>query len=107
MEAISLNTRPKISSRARVQIDKVSGKQVLVYPEGILVLNPTGSAIVALCDGVRTFSDIVTTLAERYLAPPEAITGDVTQYLMRLHAKNLVEFLSDAADKMPLQKGSA
>ena len=45
MAAIPMTACPKIF-RARVQTDPVSGKPVLLYPEGVLMLTPTGHAIV-------------------------------------------------------------
>ena len=91
------NMRPKLSSRARLQTDKVTGKPILLYPEGALMLNPTGHAIVSLCTGTATFQEIVTNLAARYKIPPDEITPQVADYLNRLRERNLLETL--AADQ--------
>jgi pyrroloquinoline quinone biosynthesis protein D len=80
-----------------VQTDRVSGKPILLYPEGTLFLNPTGHAIVQLCTGTATFDDIVATLAARYQIPASQISQEVTAFLHRLVAKNLVE-LSGAGE---------
>ncbi len=90
-EPIAPDACPKISARARVQTDKVTGKPVLLYPEGVLVLNPTGHAIVSLCTGESTLAEIVRTLADRYKAPEQTILAEVTEYLNRLRARNLLE----------------
>ena len=95
-DAIPAGARPKLSARARLQTDKVSGKPVLLYPEGILVLNTTGEAIVRLCTGSATVEDMVNALASRYRAAPESIAADVREYLNRLRTLNLLD-LSDAA----------
>src|SRR4051794_14598715 len=92
--AIPANARIKLSPRSRVQTDKVTAKPILVYPEGVLVLNPTGSAIVALCDGSRTCAEIATELSKKYNAPIDAISKDVAAYLGRLQQKNLIELLT-------------
>lgn len=92
---IPLEARPKLSAKARVQPDKVSGKPALLYPEGVLLLNPTGAAIVALCDGQHTFTEMVAALAERYGAQPDALAGDVAGYLDRLRERGLLELLTD------------
>lgn len=89
--SIPANARPKISSRARVQTDKVTGKPVLLYPEGALMLNPTGHAIVSLCTGQATFQEIVTNLAARYKMSADEISPEVTEYLNRLRERNLLE----------------
>ena len=83
--------RPKLSSRARLQTDKVTGKPVLLYPEGVLMLNPTGHAIVSLCNGEATFQEIVTRLAERYKISAQEISPQVATYLDRLRERNLLE----------------
>lgn len=91
-DAIPAGARPKIAARARLQTDKVSGKRVLLYPEGVLMLNSTGEAIVTLCTGRSTLQEIVNALAATYRTAPEAIAADVTDYLNRLRARNLLEF---------------
>ncbi|SRR5258706_11228087 len=98
-ESMPLNVRPKISARARLQTDKVSGKPVLLYPEGVLMLNPTGHAIVSLCTGLATFEQIVATLGERYKVAPEEITSQVIDYLNRLRARNLLDILDESRPK--------
>jgi len=91
LQSIPANARPKISSRARVQTDKVTGKPVLLYPEGALMLNPTGHAIVLLCTGETTIQEIVANLAARYKMSAEEISPEVTEYLSRLRERNLLE----------------
>jgi pyrroloquinoline quinone biosynthesis protein D len=83
--------RPKLSSRARLQTDKVTGKPVVLYPEGVLMLNPTGHAIVSLCTGEVTFQEIVTNLAARYKISTQEIAPQVAEYLNRLRERNLLE----------------
>jgi pyrroloquinoline quinone biosynthesis protein D len=61
---------------------------VLLYPEGLVGLNPTGAEILGLCDGARSLADVVATLERRY-----GVTGlepDVTAFLDGLAAKGLV-----------------
>lgn len=96
--AIPAGARPKIAPRARLHTDRISGKRVLLYPEGVLMLNPTGEAIVALCTGSATLQDIVNALAARYNTSPETIAPDVADYLNRMRARNLLEFV-DAAPR--------
>jgi pyrroloquinoline quinone biosynthesis protein D len=92
-ESIPAQARPKIAARARLQTDKVSGKPVLLYPEGVLVLNPTGQAIVSLCSGQATVPEIVAELATRYRVSAQEIAPQVMEYLERLRARNLLEVL--------------
>ncbi|HWX21634.1 MAG TPA: pyrroloquinoline quinone biosynthesis peptide chaperone PqqD [Candidatus Binatia bacterium] len=94
-EPIPANARTKISARARLQTDKVTGKPVLLYPEGALVLNPTGHAIILLCTGQATLQQMIADLAGRYRVPPEEISPQVMDFLERLRARNLLEILSE------------
>jgi len=92
-ESIPPTARPKISGRARLQTDRISGKPVLLYPEGALVLNPTAHAIVSLCTGKETLGAIVAGLAARYHSPAQEISSQVTGFLDRLRAKNLLDLI--------------
>ena len=98
-QPISADARPKISPRARVQTDKATGKPVLLYPEGLLKLNHTGHAIVTLCNGETTLTDMVVHLAQRYQVPAPEILSQVTDYLNRLRALNLLELTGDGSTK--------
>jgi pyrroloquinoline quinone biosynthesis protein D len=85
---LTLRARPRLSARARLQYDPIREKQVLLMPEGLLVLNATAAAIVALCDGRRTVAEISANLSEQYQRPVEQ---DVLGLLNRLLGKRLVE----------------
>jgi pyrroloquinoline quinone biosynthesis protein D len=86
--------RPKLSSRARLQKDKVTGEPILLYPEGILILNPTAHAIVTYCTGEDTFEEIVAKLSAQYGVSPEDLRADVTECLDRFRSLNLLEILA-------------
>jgi pyrroloquinoline quinone biosynthesis protein D len=83
---------PKIAQKARLQIDKVNGKPILLYPEGLLQLNATGAAIVTLCDGRHSTREIVAELAGRYHTTPGALQNDVEEYLQTLYKHALLAF---------------
>jgi coenzyme PQQ biosynthesis protein PqqD len=89
-EPLPSRCRPRLAPGVRRQTDRVSGRPALLYPEGVLLLNSTGAAIVELCDGRRTLEDIVSLLAERFAAPPERVGPDVAEYLLRLYHKRLM-----------------
>ena len=89
------NARPRLVTKARVQTDKVSGEPVLLYPEGVVLLNATGVAIIKLCDGTRSFPEILARLAEEYNAPVSALEEDVSDYILKLYQQSLVELPKD------------
>jgi pyrroloquinoline quinone biosynthesis protein D len=96
--SIGPGERPRLAAKARVQVDRVSGESILLYPEGVLVLNGTGAAIVDLCDGRRRFADLVDELGARYGAPAAALAADVAEYLNRLRDHGLLELLAEGAE---------
>jgi len=68
--------------------DPVRERQVLLAPEGILVLNQTGADILGLCDGERTVIEIVDELGGSY----DRVVGDeVRDFLARLAARRWVD----------------
>jgi pyrroloquinoline quinone biosynthesis protein D len=85
---IPLTARPRLSKLARLQWDPVREKQVILMPEGVLALNATAAAIVALCDGQRSVSVIISTLSEQY---KQVIDQDVLTFLQRLANKRLLD----------------
>ena len=78
---------PRLWRLARLDFDPVRQRPVLLYPEGAVLLNDTGAAILELCNGSRTVGDIVTILTERYHAD---VSADVTEYLATMADRELI-----------------
>ena len=78
---------PALWRLARIEFDQVRQQRVLLYPEGVVLLNDTGAAILELCDGKRSIADIASVLGERYHCD---VTADVVDYLSRLVEQELV-----------------
>jgi len=60
---IGANARVRLAAKARLQRDRVSGKQFLLYPERGLELSDSAARIVQLCVGERAVAAIVDELA--------------------------------------------
>jgi pyrroloquinoline quinone biosynthesis protein D len=90
MSSLGADSRPRLSSRARLQPDAPTGKLALLSPENVLLLNATGAAILELCDG-RTVAEIAAALSQRYLTPPAQLETEVIAYLARLRDRGLLE----------------
>jgi len=71
----------------RLQFDPVRQRPVLLYPEGAVLLNDTGAAILELCNGSNTVEQIVSILTERYQAD---VSSDVTEYLALMAERELI-----------------
>lgn len=78
--------RPVLVPHARYRWDELRQQHQVVFPEGLLVLNPSGAAIVRLCDG-RSLDELRATLRDEFGSFPEA---DVDDFLRRLGTKGLV-----------------
>jgi pyrroloquinoline quinone biosynthesis protein D len=83
--------KPRLRSGAKLKLDSLSQRWMLVGPERALTLSETAHALVELCDGTRTESDIADALAARFAAPKQKIVGDVEHLLEQLRARCLVE----------------
>jgi pyrroloquinoline quinone biosynthesis protein D len=81
------DSTPKLWRLARLDFDPVRQRPVLLYPEGAVLLNDTGAAILELCNGVRTVTEIVGILTERYHAD---VSTDVAEYLDQMARRELV-----------------
>ena len=79
--------RPKLVRHARYRWDELRGQHQLVFPEGILVLNDTGAAIVRRCDG-RSLDELLAALTAEYF---ESLSSEeVCEFLKRLAQKGLL-----------------
>jgi len=83
--------RPNLAKGVRLQIDSATGRNVLLYPEGIVELNETAHDILSRCDG-RTLGEIVCELAEEYEADSNALAADVRDTFSDLQRRKLIEF---------------
>jgi len=59
-------TQPRLVTGARLRYDEVREEHVLLIPEGVVRLNPTAAEVLGLCDGERSFDEIVDALSARY-----------------------------------------
>ena len=82
--------RPRLAKGVRLEIDSTTGKNVLLYPEGIVELNETAHEILSRCDG-RTLGEIICELAEEYEADRAAIAADVHETFADLQRRKLIE----------------
>ena len=78
---------PTLWRLARLDFDRVRQQHVLLYPEGAVLLNDTGAAILELCDGQRSIHAIAAILEDRYKCD---VTADVTEYLSQLADRELI-----------------
>ena len=86
--ALGPDTVPRLWRLARLDYDPARQRPVLLYPEGAVLLNDTGLAILQLVDGSRSVAEIAAELGRRYGTD---VTADVTDYLSRLAERELIQ----------------
>lgn len=89
---IALAARPRLAPKARLRVDRISGRKLLVYPERGLALNETGAEILDLCDGARSVGEIIEALCARH-GGNERIADEVRGFLQELADRNLLRGL--------------
>jgi pyrroloquinoline quinone biosynthesis protein D len=86
--SVSPDAVPRIRMGVRCGYDQIRESHVVLFPEGVLVLNDTAAAVVDLCDGHTTIGDIALKLAEDFDGVrPE----DVAELVSRLVARRVVD----------------
>ncbi len=79
--------KPALVGHARLQIDRVTGATMVLFPEGALELSESAAAVVRLCDGARSVDQVVAGLAEEFEGVREE---DVRAVIEGLAARGLM-----------------
>jgi pyrroloquinoline quinone biosynthesis protein D len=87
MSPISDTDRPILAPKVRFKWDNVRQKHLLLFPEGLLVLNQAAQEVITMCDGKHKVITIVGSLSEKYKTHVDA---DVREILSRLVEKRLL-----------------
>ncbi|MBW4719173.1 pyrroloquinoline quinone biosynthesis peptide chaperone PqqD [Saccharothrix obliqua] len=84
----NLDAVPRLGKGVKTSYDRTRDSHVVLFPEGVLVLNETAAAVVELCDGHRSVTGIAAKLAEDFDGVrPE----DVADLVTRLAERKVVE----------------
>ncbi|MFI9011910.1 pyrroloquinoline quinone biosynthesis peptide chaperone PqqD [Actinosynnema sp. NPDC053489] len=83
-----LDAVPRLRRGVRTAYDGTRAGHVVLFPEGVLVLNETAAAVVGLCDGRTSVGGIARLLAERF---DGVRVGDVVRLVDRLAARRVVD----------------
>ncbi|MFI9456022.1 pyrroloquinoline quinone biosynthesis peptide chaperone PqqD [Amycolatopsis sp. NPDC052450] len=89
MSTLEMGSVPRLRRGVRLSYDQTRETHVLLFPEGVLVPNPTAAAVLQLCDGVEDVTAIASALRERYSGVREEEILDV---LSRLGERRIVEW---------------
>jgi pyrroloquinoline quinone biosynthesis protein D len=64
----ALPNQPRLSRKFRLQFEPAQDRWVLLYPEGMVQLNPSAAEILRRCDGERSVDAIVAELEATFNA---------------------------------------
>ena len=71
----------RIAPGYRMQWESAQNSHVLLFPEGMITLNPTASEILQYCDGTRTVRQVLDELASKYPEGGAELETDVLEFL--------------------------
>jgi pyrroloquinoline quinone biosynthesis protein D len=91
-------SRPVLPRHAKLKFDETRKVWVILAPERVLAPDEIAVEVLQLCDGVRSVSEIIDQLAEKYAARREMIATDVIAMLQDLADKG---FLTGARENTP------
>jgi pyrroloquinoline quinone biosynthesis protein D len=77
--AVTLESRPAIERRFRLQWEAAQEAYVLLYPEGMVKLNGSAGEILKRCDGQATIVDITTDLEQSFATT--GLTNDILAFV--------------------------
>ncbi|MFF2324996.1 MULTISPECIES: pyrroloquinoline quinone biosynthesis peptide chaperone PqqD [unclassified Streptomyces] len=80
--------RPRRAPAVVLRHDGIRGKDVLLMPERVVVLEGSAGAVLELCDGTRTVADIVGALRARFPAAP--VDAEVGPFMERLRKEGWI-----------------
>ncbi len=84
--------RPRLAARARLKFDQIANQDLILFPEAALALNETGAAIVRLCDGAHSTSEIVELLSKNHGdVDRDMLMHDVMGFLDSIRKRGLLQ----------------
>ncbi|WP_434109985.1 pyrroloquinoline quinone biosynthesis peptide chaperone PqqD [Paraburkholderia caffeinilytica] len=81
--------RPHLKSMFRLQWETAQDAYVLLYPEGMVKLNPSAGEILSRCDGTRELDDIIGEL--EHLFSTSALAADVYRFIEHARQRGWVD----------------
>ncbi len=88
-EPICKDAVVRIAPTHRFQWEPAQNAHVLLYPEGMVKLNPSASEILKHCDGSRTVSQIIADLKAQF--PDADLEAEVMQFLNTAHERGWIK----------------
>lgn len=75
------DARPRLTPHFVFRWEASQDAYILLYPEGLIKLNPSAGEILKRCDGSRTLTDIVTDLQSAFPGSEERIASGTRAFI--------------------------
>ncbi len=82
------NQKISLSPGFRLQWEEAQNCHVLLFPEGMLQLNPAASEILKLCDGKLSLPAIIEELQKKY--PDAELAKDVQEFIEECYGRGWI-----------------
>lgn len=83
--------RPQLNPHYVFRWEASQDAHILLYPEGLIKLNPAAAEILKRCDGQRTADDIVADLDAAFPGQPQAIARDAEAFISMAREKGWLQ----------------
>lgn len=87
-KALGPDVIPMIPTTHRLQWEETQDCHVILYPEGMVKLNPSSAEILKLCDGQRDVKAITEELQRQY--PDADVAQDILNFLEVAHVNGWI-----------------
>ncbi len=88
---ITGDSRPGMPRHVKMRHDTGRDRWIILAPERVFNPDETAVAVLKLCDGQRSVSEIAATLSQEYQAPLDVVTNDIVAMLQDLADKGVVK----------------
>jgi pyrroloquinoline quinone biosynthesis protein D len=88
--AIEPSQRPELNPLFLFRWEDTQDSYVLLYPEGVVKLNPTAGEILKRCDGEHTVAGLIDELQQLFTEAPERVDNGVRKFLEVSYAKGWI-----------------
>ncbi|MCC7548310.1 MAG: pyrroloquinoline quinone biosynthesis peptide chaperone PqqD [Burkholderiales bacterium] len=88
--SIEAARRPELKPMFLLRWEDTQAAYVLLYPEGVVKLNPTAAEILRRCDGQRTVGELTEELRALFSETPERVEQGVQKFLEVSYAKGWI-----------------
>lgn len=88
-EQLNGDSKPSLVRKARLRYEEVRKMDLLLLPERVVKLNPTGAAILRLCDGTQSVREIAQKLQAQY--GQADLESEVLDFLRKVFDQGWIE----------------